>query len=670
MDEAVRRAPDASDPVSAVALAAVTDAVMVIDAAGVIRFVNDAFAVMSGYSPEEAIGRTSRLLAADAQDQTTHERVWPAVLSGRPWQGESVNRHRSGRLYTVDETITPVAAEDGTTTCVVVVQRDVSARQQAEQDRDLYAQLLAATGAAVIGTDLDGRVTFWNRAAERLYGWRSEEVEGRDILEVNVHPEAAAHAGWIMSQLRAGQSWTGEFEVQRRDGVRVPALVTNAPYLDAAGELAGIIGVSVSVAQLRAAEEKAQRRASQQVAVAELGRRALTDLDVDLIRDEVVRVVATELEVPLVKVLELTPDGAQLLVAAGIGWHEGVVGQALVTNERGSQAGFTLLQDRAVIVDDLATEARFRSPDLLTSHGVVSGMSAPIRGAQGDHGVLAVHTTLARTFTADEASFLEAVAGVLGAAIARERVEQQLRTVVDRLARSDEIRLAFLRATSHELRTPLSAIVGLAETLQGHDAEVDGPLRNQLLGRLTANAGRLTRLIDDLLDVDRLASGLVTANRRPQQLVELVERVVSEQDLGGRRLELSLEPVVADVDPPKLERVVANLLANAVRYTPRDATIRIALRRRDEAIELTVEDDGEGVAPGYLEQVFEPFVQGPASRHAAQPGTGLGLTLARELVALHDGTLTAGNRPGGGARFEAVLPVRPQGGEPSAPGSR
>lgn len=193
-------------------------------------------------------------------------RMRPTPCRPWPWQGESVNRHRSGRLYAVDETITPVVAEDGTTTCVVVVQRDMSARQQAEQDRDLYAQLLAATGAAVIGTDLDGRVTFWNRAAERLYGWRSEEVKGRDILEVNVHPEAAAHAGWIMSQLRAGKSWTGEFEVQRRDGVRVPALVTNAPY----------------------------------------------------------------------KVLELTRDGAHLLVSAGSGWHDGVVGRTLVTNEQRS----------------------------------------------------------------------------------------------------------------------------------------------------------------------------------------------------------------------------------------------------------------------------------------------------------------------------------------------
>lgn len=645
-----------TDGVLAAALGAITDAVMVTDPSGVIRWVNPAFTTMSGFSAEEAIGATPRLLHSGVQDRATYEGMWSTILAGESWSGEFVNRHRSGRLYTVTQTITPVVDAAGTVTHFVAIHTDVTARRQVEAERDFGAQLVAVAGTAIIATDLGGRITLWNRGAEQMYGWSAEAVQGRNILELNVNPDAVPHAEQIMAQLRAGESWTGEFEVRRQDGRSFPALVTNAPYLDAAGNLAGIIGVSVDVGELRDAQTQAQHRASQQSAVAELSRRALTDLDLGLIIKDVVRVVATELDVPMVKVLELTSDHADLLLRSGIGWQEGLVGQAMVANDRRSHAGYTLLQDRAVIVADLATETRFSGPELLTSHGVIAGMSTPIRGADVDYGILAAHTTAPRSFTADEAVFLDAVAGVLGAAVARERIEQQLQATVDRLAHSDEIRVAFLRATSHELRTPLTSIVGFAQLLQAHDADLDDADRRSLLDRLVTNASRLSHLINDLLDVDRLTAGLVTANRQPHDLEQLVHRVVAEQELTGRHLQLDLGPFIAAVDPPKFERVVANLLANAVRHTPPGGTIRIGLHRQPAATVLVVEDDGTGIDPAYLEHIFDPFVQGPDQQHAPQPGTGLGLTLARELVELHHGRLTASNRPSGGARFEVHLP--------------
>ena len=645
-----------TDEVLAAALAAITDAVMVTDAAGVIKWVNQAFTDMSGFSAQEAIGATPRLLHSGVQDQAAYKGMWSTILAGASWRGEFVDRHRSGRLYTVSQTITPVVDADGAVTHLVAVQSDVTAQQQLEAERDLAARLVSVAGTAIVATDLDGKITFWNAAAEQLYGWSAAEVQGRDIMDLNVLPEASRHAEQIMVQLRAGESWTGEFEVRCRDGTRFPALVTNAPHLDPAGNLIGIISVSVDVSELRTVQRQAEQRASQQTAVAELSRRALSDLDLDLLVKDVVRVVATELDVPMVKVLELTPDHTDLLLKAGIGWQQGLVGQAMVANDRRSQAGYTLLQDRAVIVTDLATDTRFAGPQLLTSHGVVSGMSTPIRDVDLDYGILAAHTDVPRSFTTDEAVFLDTVAGVLGAAVARDRVEQELHATVDRLARSDEIRVAFLRATSHELRTPLTSIVGFAELLETLDANLHDADRRSLLGRLTENASRLSLLIEDLLDVDRLTAGLATANRQPHDLEQLVSRVVADQDPIDRHLALDLEPVIADIDPPKFERVVANLVANAVRHTPPGGRIQVRLRRQEAMTVLIVADDGEGIDPSYLDHIFEPFVQGPDQRHAPQPGTGLGLTLARELVELHHGSLTASNRPGGGARFEVRLP--------------
>ncbi len=233
----------------------------------------------------------------------------------------------------------------------------------------------------------------------------------------------------------------------------------------------------------------------------------------------------------------------------------------------------------------------------------------------------------------------------------------ELRETIDKLARSEEIRVAFLRATSHELRTPLTAIVGLAETLQEHGRRLEPKLRTDLIDRVAANACRLDRLIGDLLDVDRLASGMVTASRAEHDVSELVLRVLAEVDAGERRIETELAPVAAQIDAPKVERVVANLVGNALRHGPVGGTVRVSLEESAGTLILRVEDDGPGIDPDYLELIFEPFVQGPDRHQDAKPGTGLGLALARELVKLHDGEITAANRPNGGARFEVRLPV-------------
>lgn len=226
----------------------------------------------------------------------------------------------------------------------------------------------------------------------------------------------------------------------------------------------------------------------------------------------------------------------------------------------------------------------------------------------------------------------------------------------DRLRESEQLRLSFLRATSHELRTPLTVVAGLAETLERHGPQLSEAQRQDLAGKMVRNAARLNELITDLLDVDRLSSGLTVPRLGQHELAELVSRVSAEVEVADRQIELDLTPVVAEVDGPKLERVVANLLSNAVRYTPDGGVIRIELAPEGDVISLRVYDQGPGIPPGYEERIFEPFVQGPERQHDASPGAGLGLTLVKEFVHLHGGTVHASTVPGGGSCFEARLP--------------
>lgn len=243
----------------------------------------------------------------------------------------------------------------------------------------------------------------------------------------------------------------------------------------------------------------------------------------------------------------------------------------------------------------------------------------------------------------------------------RRRIEEELRATNERLEQSDGVRLAFLRATSHELRTPLTVVAGLTETLGRVWRQLPAGQVDDLLARMLANTDRLRNLVEDLLDVDRLASGVVSARRRSVPLHRLLRDVLDTVDVDGRELRTELEPITLAVDVPKLERVVVNLVANAARHSPPDGSIWVRCHGRDDTVVLRVDDEGPGIPVGYEDRIFEPFVQAPSRWEDASPGAGLGLTLAREFVALHEGTLRAVNRPDGGARFEVLLPRCPDG---------
>jgi PAS domain S-box-containing protein len=239
----------------------------------------------------------------------------------------------------------------------------------------------------------------------------------------------------------------------------------------------------------------------------------------------------------------------------------------------------------------------------------------------------------------------------------RRALEQEAAAATE-LRSLDEMKSTFLRAVSHELRTPLTAVLGAALTLRWHRAELPQHQADQLLDAIHRQASRLERLLEDLLDVDRLSRGRVEPQREPTDLLALVGRVVSATADASRPVVLDGEALTVDLDAPKVERIVDNLLRNANKHTPEGTRIRVSVRRGDDGAVLTVEDDGPGMPPGLGTELFEPFTQGPGTHEAASPGTGIGLALVSKLAELHGGRAWVEDPPGGGARFVVALPGR------------
>ena len=192
------------------------------------------------------------------------------------------------------------------------------------------------------------------------------------------------------------------------------------------GAVVQLLGICREVTDHLRVQREVKIRARQQDALARLGERALTESDLQKFFDEVVATVSEILDAELVEILELIPGDAELLLRAGVGWQPGVVGTAVVSTARDSQAGYTLASGRPVVAEDLASETRFGGQPLLNDHGVVSGMTAPIAGRDGRaYGVLGAHTARRRKFHDYDVSFLAAVANVVAAAIQRRQLDQR-----------------------------------------------------------------------------------------------------------------------------------------------------------------------------------------------------------------------------------------------------
>jgi signal transduction histidine kinase len=234
----------------------------------------------------------------------------------------------------------------------------------------------------------------------------------------------------------------------------------------------------------------------------------------------------------------------------------------------------------------------------------------------------------------------------------RAAYEQEQRAA-DELRALDASKTTFLQAVSHELRTPLTTITGISSLLESGVLTPGDGHYDDMVARLVGNARRLASLLDDLLDLDRLSRGIIEARRRPTDVSALVEGSVEQIDLREHPITLEGQDVIGNVDSAQVERIVENLVANAVKHTRPETHIWVRTIQRDAGVELVVEDDGPGVLPAIKDSLFEPFVK---DTRGFVPGTGIGLSLVARLAQVHGGKVWVEDREGGGASFHVWLP--------------
>ncbi len=250
----------------------------------------------------------------------------------------------------------------------------------------------------------------------------------------------------------------------------------------------------------------------------------------------------------------------------------------------------------------------------------------------------------------------------LAAEMERERLLQVERLAHDAAEKENKAKDKFLAMLGHELRNPLAAISGAVAVLTRGDKNTQDA--SLYLGIIRRQNRHLVHIIDDLLDMSRLIAGKIVLEKHAVDLAECVRNCVdglrAAQRLGGHTLNVTTEPVWINADPVRVEQIIINLIGNALKFSVTGTTIKVDLHAEGTHAVLRVQDEGAGMTPELLAQVFEPFVQGPAPVDGSQSGMGIGLALVRQLIELHGGSVTvASDGRDHGSTFTCRFPTVP-----------
>ena len=407
--------------------------------------------------------------------------------------------------------------------------------------------------------------------------------------------------------------------------------------------------------ELLARERGARAAAEALAAVA----RTINTLDLDAALQNITESACGLLDAHIATVFRLDPDTGNLIVMAGGGPHGTTPNRHEVVPRGAGLVGLAVQTRGAVVSTDLLGDPRIAYPPdtrariETAAHRV--GLAVPLMLQSRITGALFIGSPSDRSFSPDDVRLASTFADQAAAAIANAELFNETQ-------RANRAKDEFLAMLGHELRNPLNAISSAASLLGLDHGTAEMAARARAV--INRQVQHLARLVEDLLDVSRVTSGKVVLVRQPTDLADLAASTLATWRAAARfaRHDVALEvsPAWVDADPTRLEQVLGNLLANALKYTPSGGAIRVRVRAEGDGALLEVEDTGAGIPPELLGKVFDLFVQGERTLDRAQGGLGIGLTLTRALVEMHGGTVEARSAGAGrGATFTIRLPRIP-----------
>jgi PAS domain S-box-containing protein len=663
-------------------------------------YVSPQIETLLGFTQKEWTGNPVlwyRQLHPDDRMQLSREFA-QACITGRPFRGAVRVFSRDRRLVWVHVEARLVSDAAGRPLFLHGVGFDISdqqraqetrqqllmeqeARTEADRQRSRLQEMFTNVPAAIAVLDgPDHTIEYLNPAALRLAGV-GPEVIGKPWEEA--FPGFPADAWVALERVYV----TGEPFVAREwraFNTRWPHErffnFSCQPLRDRHGVITSLLTHAVEVTEQRLAQAEAEAASGRASFLAKLSHAVARSLDYQSTLEEVARLVVPD--VADWSVVDVLQDNGSLQLAAAVHRDPGKLALARELRERYpprtdaaqgvGRVARTGRPELVVGVDEAVLTALARDHihlSLLRRLEMTSYIILPLRGRGRVHGTLTLaHGESGRRYGPADLVMAEEIGQRAALAIENARLYREAHE-------ASRLKDEFLATLSHELRTPLNAIVGWVHLLRQKVG--DSPDLNKPLEVIARNAAVQSQLISDILDVSRIIAGKLVVNLQPVDLAGVIEAALDTVRPAAQAKEIRLQPILdasaslVSGDPARLQQVIWNLLANAIKFAPRHGSVQIRLEGVDSQVQVTVADNGPGIDPEFLPFVFERFRQADSSSTRKHGGLGLGLAIVRHLVELHGGTVEARNRNDGtGAVLTLRLPRRSVTGGPGAQADR
>lgn len=588
-------------------------------------FANAAFEGITGFSLEALRNGAIRLLPVPRLNASS-----PGAEAGYSTEREQLMHRKDGSEFWAEFTFTPLGDQDGNTAHWVWTLRDITERKRTQETSRLFTAIVEDSDDAIYSKNLDGIVLTWNKGAERIHGYSSEEMVGQSVTRL-IPPDRPHELPEILDELRRGAR-REHFETarMRKDSQRIDVLLTVSPIRNSAGYVVGASVISSDITKRKLAEKA--------LALSEERYRSLVFATTHI-------VWTTNFEGQVVEDIPMWREftGQSIEAVKGVGWAE-----ALHPEDRERTTGLWIRAVRTRSFYD--TEYRLRRAD--GEHRWMAVHGVPVLEADG----------MIREWVATCADIHDRKLGEEEIRKLNDELEQHVEERTAELEAANHELEAFAYSVSHDLRAPLRAIDGFSKILLEEHAPELRETAQHCLKTVRKNTLRMGELIDDLLAFSRLSRQPI--HKQPVAPAELVRQVLDDlqQDREGRQVEITVGDLPAcQGDPQLLKQVLVNLLSNGLKYTRTCQVARIevgaSMPADGDAPVYYVRDNGVGFDMRYANKLFGVFQRLHTARD--YPGTGVGLAIVQRIVHRHGGRVWAEAVVNQGATFYFVLADAP-----------
>jgi two-component system, chemotaxis family, CheB/CheR fusion protein len=638
------------------------DCIITMDASGRVQEFNPASERVFGFSRSEAVGKElaeliipPRLRERHRQGLARYLKTGEGPLIGKLIEIEALRRDGSEIVVALAINATQVNGSPIFTAYL----RDITERKRAEETNRRLAAIIESSGDAIISKDLDELVTSWNKEAERLFGYSADEIIGKPIT-VLVPPDRHNEELGIIERLRQGERVLRYETVYcRKDGTALDVSLAVWPIKDETGNVIGASKIARDITE----RIRTERRRTTQYAVTNLLAASWTLAE-----------VATE----LLEAMASSGDWAFAAIwtydeaAGGLRcrnvWHEAServkkfsdLSLVVTLPEGQGLPGRVWNSKKPTWVYDVTRDPNFPRAPYAAAADLHGGFAFPLFFQGEIDGIMELFSHNVVEPDEDLLQMVEALGSQIGLFIARGRIVQELQRHKENAGAANTAKDRFLGLLSDKLRAPLTPVLTWAGRIAGQsDLRPDV---QQGLKMVRGNVELEMRLIEDVLDLSRIARGKLTLQLRKADAHELLQSALEivRSDIEQRHLspfvalDASRHELVADA--PRLQQVFWSVLQNACKFTPENGTVSVrSYNPSPRRITIEISDNGIGIEPQFVEKVFYAFEQADSQSE----GLGLGLAISKAIVEMHTGTIRAHSEGlGKGATFVIELPVR------------